>query len=212
MVKKVQNTLVTQMSLINLSLILFGISANIAASAVITGYELSIFRVLNNLSDSLRPLFWTVTQFGSIWGLCAITAVLILTKRYRLSVRLFVTGLAAFILAGWMKAVFVRPRPPYILDDVNIREVALGSGFPSGHAAVATAVTLVLLYAVPKKFHTMLYTIIILVPVSRIYLGVHAPLDVLGGVMLGIIVVISSQIIKGKLNLVTKITGLKLTD
>lgn len=192
--------------------IVFAFSANIAMSSVVSGIELKIFRMINNLPETLSPFFWVVTQFGSFWVLCAITGVLIIIKKYRLSLRLFVTGLTTFVLVALMKLEFVRPRPSYILDQVHIRELAIGSGFPSGHAAVATVILLVLLPYIPRTFRYASIILVILVCLSRIYLGVHAPLDVVAGAMVGIAIVSLSSLIKNKLRFVTKVTNLKLSD
>lgn len=183
----------------------------VAWSRQITGLELAVFRAFNGLPLVWYRFFLVVTQAGSEWMLFGVTLLLIGLRRGRLALRIFACGAAAFLLSQSLKLLVSRPRPEHILDEVHVRELLrFDMGFPSSHTAVATACALVLFPHVPKKWRWLCWLWIGLVAFSRIYLGVHAPLDVIGGFAVGVIVVTTSLLVPGKLHYVRKITGLKL--
>ncbi len=108
--------------------------------------------------------------------------------------RLFLLTAVVALLAGdavstyLFKHTIMRARPCLVLEGVRLLVGCASSGsFPSNHAVNATAlVTLVVLYApfllVPAA------AVALLIGYSRVYVGVHYPLDVLTGSLLGIVV------------------------
>ncbi len=87
--------------------------------------------------------------------------------------------------SSWLKPLFGRIRPCSVLTDINLL-VRCGSGysFPSSHATNISATFTLFIYFYRK--HTVIWiAIILLVSLSRIYVGVHYPLDVVGGFMIG---------------------------
>jgi undecaprenyl-diphosphatase len=75
-----------------------------------------------------------------------------------------------------------------LLDGVVLRESAEGLGFVSGHAAIATAmVTVVWPYLGPRG-RVVAVILDVMVGVGRIHAGAHLPLDVIGGVAIGLLV------------------------
>jgi membrane-associated phospholipid phosphatase len=98
-------------------------------------------------------------------------------------------GTLAWVLASAAKAAADRPRPYEVLADAVLRQQpALGTSFPSSHTAVAVAVIVALLPFVPRPLGIAAIAYAVLVGWSRIYLGVHYPLDVLGGAGIGLAV------------------------
>jgi undecaprenyl-diphosphatase len=92
------------------------------------------------------------------------------------------------ILATVAKSVIGRPRPFASLDEADpLFGSTLGSSFPSGHAATAAA-GVVALAVLTRKAVPALVLLALLVSFSRVYVGVHYPLDVVGGAVLGAIV------------------------
>lgn len=194
-----------------LALLALFITGVAVSSHTLTGGELALFKAINNWPDNLRLLFFAITQLGSAWMLYIITLFLVWKRHYRLAVRIFTAGALASITCEIIKQLIGRPRPEEILVNINLRDsVVIGKGFPSGHTAIATVLVLMLWPVIPAKWRWGLPLIVVTVGLSRMYLGVHAPLDIVGGIAVGVVVTSLSRIVTGKLRLVTKITGMKL--
>jgi undecaprenyl-diphosphatase len=87
--------------------------------------------------------------------------------------------------AGLMKPFFARPRPCHVLVDIHLL-VGCGGGFsmPSSHAANSLGQAFLFSLTIPRlKYH--LYVIAGIIAISRVFVGVHYPGDVLVGAMVG---------------------------
>lgn len=97
---------------------------------------------------------------------------------------------AAYVVASLcttaIKAVADRQRPPVAHDDVSaLVQVPGDASFPSSHAATAFAAAGVVALRYPA-LRLPLFALACIVAVSRVYLGVHYPLDVIAGACLGL--------------------------
>jgi undecaprenyl-diphosphatase len=100
--------------------------------------------------------------------------------------RLWLAVAVAFVVVDdVVKPLFERPRPFEVLSDVRLIDARPNSpSFPSGHAAMAAAGALAGSRMLPAAGYA-LWPLAIVVSLSRIYLGVHWPTDVLAGAVLG---------------------------
>ena len=90
---------------------------------------------------------------------------------------------------GTLKAIVRAPRPFQVLESIEGKRLATATGysFPSGHTTTAASFYSALAFAFKKRKLSIFCAImILLVGLSRLYLGVHWPIDVFGGLVLGI--------------------------
>jgi undecaprenyl-diphosphatase len=90
--------------------------------------------------------------------------------------------------ATGLKALVDRPRPPLrYAEPKTLVPVPHDGSFPSGHAATSFAAATMLSFAYPR-LAPVLYLLAAGVAFSRVYVGVHYPLDVIGGAVLGLVI------------------------
>jgi undecaprenyl-diphosphatase len=131
-------------------------------------------------------LSW-VGRLGLVWIVLACLLAL-LWKRYGL----VVLTVLAVAVSDWtsigLKAIFdvERPSMRYSAPEPLVRAPLDGS-FPSGHAATSFAAATVLSLARPR-WAPAFYLLAVAIGFSRVYVGVHYPLDIVGGAALGVLV------------------------
>ncbi len=171
---------------LGLALLLFILCVIFSRGNDMTEWEISIFLAIYNLNDALWTPFLFITQTGSIHMLGILLLVLLIKKKYHLLLRLLLTATLAYQMTGFAKDIWGRVRPNELLPGIyNLDYVVRGPGFPSGHTALATAMALVVGFYLPRKYQWIVPLWIIGVGLSRIFLGIHAPLDIIGGFAIG---------------------------
>lgn len=151
--------------------------------------EQEAFRVVNSLPDELYAPAWTVMQLGALAAAPATAGVALLAGNRVLARRLMTGGTMAWALAKVVKAVVRRGRPAALLGGVRSRgPESRGLGYLSGHAAVSTALAVAAYPYLGRRGRRLAVASASVVGVSRIYVGAHLPLDVAGGVALGLLV------------------------
>jgi len=141
----------------------------------------------NPVTDFLMPVVTSDTLLRVLYGL---TMALVLWRgntRLRWLVLFSALTLVATdqISATFLKSLFERPRPCHTMIDINLL-VGCGGGFamPSSHAANSMGQAFLFSLSVPKlKYH--LYVIAGIIAISRVFVGVHYPGDVLVGSIVG---------------------------
>lgn len=142
--------------------------------------------LVNNRNEALNNFFKIITQFGSAIVLIIITilcVIFIRDKKYKILVPANLVTIAIINIV--LKNFFLRPRP----NELRLIEET-GYSFPSGHAMASTAFYGLLIYIVHEKVENkilrnticiMLGLLILLISISRIYVGVHYTSDVIAG-------------------------------
>jgi len=152
--------------------------------------ERPLFEAINNLPEALHGVMFAVTQFGGMTSLLVWAAFAWYMLNRRAMILTVLSGWIGWTLAKVVKASVERGRPGAFFDKINLfnGEIFTGYGFPSGHATLAAACAAALFYQLPPRWRKYVLLLVFLVGLSRMYLGAHFPLDILGGWALGAVV------------------------
>lgn len=161
--------------------------------------EIFVFRVVNDHTVLPFVVVWTVMQLGNMVAIPVAAAVAALTRRYRLAIGMLVGGLTTYYLAKVVKDIVPRGRPAELLTDVHIRGAEPhGRGFVSGHAGVVTLLAVLAWPYLGRPVRIAVAVAAGAVLLSRVYVGAHLPLDMVGGAALGLAVAGVIRLILGR--------------
>jgi undecaprenyl-diphosphatase len=151
--------------------------------------EEDVFRAANGASDRLRVPVRAIMQAGTFVTVPLAAGAALALGRRDLAERLAIGGTTAWFLARRVKPLAGRPRPALVLDQVRIREGIEGNlGWVSGHAAVSTTLAAIVAPETTRPVRLVLAGIVTITGFGRMYVGAHLPLDIVGGVGVGLIV------------------------
>lgn len=160
--------------------------------------EVKIFRSANDLPNGAFPPIWTVMQYGTFGAVPVVAAVALAARKPHLATSIAVGGTTAWVTAKAAKRIVARGRPSNLIDGVQQRGTEEGDqGFPSGHAAVSTAITVITWPDISPSWRLPLAALTGLVSFGRMYVGAHLPLDLVGGSALGLALGCVINIVRG---------------
>jgi len=180
----------------------FGVIAQNVIKGTSYAFDQSIILALRDPANPSVPMgpAWVqeaardLTSLGSIIVLAIITlsvsGYLFLARKYAAAWLMIVAVFGGIVLNDLLKSAFARPRPDILYQAAQV----FTSSFPSGHAELSaiTYLTMAVLLAESQTsckiglyFIAVSALLTILIGVSRVYLGVHYPTDVLGGWCIG---------------------------
>lgn len=159
-------------------------------------FHAEIIRFIQSISNPILDNFFIlVTMMGEETFFMVLAAVVFWCIDKDFGYRMGFAYLSNTVINSGIKDIFKLNRP---IGQPGIRslrlETAGGYSFPSGHSQCAASMWTSLMLRIRKRWMYIAGTIlIILVAVSRLYLGVHWPLDVLTGAALGVLWVFVSN-------------------
>ncbi|HSX33807.1 MAG TPA: phosphatase PAP2 family protein [Candidatus Saccharimonadales bacterium] len=155
------------------------------------GWEQQLFRDVNGVSAPK----WLANQIAkplsdAVWALVGLSFVALAVPRFRWRAWQYVAALGSSFVAQYLlEHIIDRPRPALLMHDVVLRAQQGGPGFPSGHVTALTALVLTMWFFVSWPWRALLAALLVAEMWARIFLGVHAPLDVVGGLAMGMLTV-----------------------
>ena len=183
-------------------LLAFGHIADEVVEGDTTKFDQTIllfFRNVNDLSDPIGPpwveeMARDITALGSYAVLsiifCAVVTYLFMARQRGAAIWVLAAVGGGVLLSNVLKLGYERPRPDIVAHAARV----FTSSFPSGHATLS-AITYLTLGALLAGLHgslrfkvyflSLAILLTIAVGISRIYLGVHYPTDVLAGWCIG---------------------------
>lgn len=155
--------------------------------------DIALFRLINGIT---HPLLDPVMHFLSFlleggwifWAVCILLPFIDRRKGKKAALYTFIgITFTDQVLGHLVKFLWNRPRPFLYMEGIKVIGHRWGySSFPSGHADAVFAWTVVLSFFYPKlKWSLYIYSILICI--SRVYCGIHHPLDVIAGAFVGML-------------------------
>ncbi len=186
-----RNTKIVSILVILCLLIFVGI-AYLVGTNNINWFDDAVYSVISKLkSNPMTVFFQFITFFCSTKAIIVmLILILIVARNKKNSLLVIYNTIGCFLLNQGVKFIFERPRP----TGINIIDES-GFSFPSGHSMVSLAFYGLFIYIISTKFippYKKVFSIIglglmiLLIGISRIYLGVHYASDVLAGFLLSL--------------------------
>lgn len=151
--------------------------------------ETAAFQAVNQLPDELMPPAWLVMQAGTLAAGPVAGAVAWRAGKRGLGVRLALDGVGSWAMSKVIKRVYRRPRPRSLIESARVRgKEAAGLGYVSGHAGVAVALGVAAFPHLGPRGRAATVIAVPAIGLTRIYVGAHLPLDVVGGAAMGLAV------------------------
>jgi undecaprenyl-diphosphatase len=170
------------------SLVVFAVTTAPALEGV-PSLERRVFETINGSPGWLEGPMHVLMTLGLMIAVPVVAGIAFLLRHPRAGTAIGVAGMAAYLLAKLGKELVSRERPLAIFEDAEVigrGAVQSGLGFPSGHAAVSTAIVCAVIPFLRTPWRWALLLVPLLVSFGRVYVGAHLPLDVIGGAAIGV--------------------------
>ena len=154
-------------------------------------------------NPTLDIIMQYITESGDVFNMMMFGIVmLIIPKTRRIGITLMILIVLSTLLTGYIKCGVDRDRPDFEYEGVAFPveisrdtyalfcEGSYNASYPSGHAARAMIVGIILGYALSERFPRGAYLMFlypVMISISRIYVLQHFPMDVIGGAVIGVL-------------------------
>jgi membrane-associated phospholipid phosphatase len=152
--------------------------------------ELAVFRAVNELPEVLSGPMRGVQLLGVLAVGPVAAAVAAGLRRWRLALACILVTAEKLLAERIVWQLVTRSRPGTTIPDAIVRgdTPTAGASFVSGHVVLVTGLAWVITPYLRGRWRVAPWVVVALVAFARLYLGAHAPLDVLGGLALGLVV------------------------
>ena len=143
--------------------------------------------IRNPVMTPILKVITTLGNGGAIW--IALTILMLVLPKMRKVGFMTSLSLIGTLLVNnvFLKNVVNRTRPYEVIEGLTyLVRTPVDSSFPSGQSACSFAVACIMFRRLPRKYGVPALILAILIAISRLYVGVHYPSDVLFGTISGI--------------------------
>ena len=192
-----------RIGIIIISLGLFLITGAFVLSNTTITFDKSIQDVIFSMREDFLTVLLKIVTYSANWEIIVVFCVILLTfenTRIKVGIPISIASAVSTIIYKVIKTVYARPRP-----DIGFHLIEQGGlSFPSGHSMTGLVFYGLLFYFIfkygkenraQKALLILLAVLIFLIGFSRVYLGVHYPIDVLAGWFLGTSILTSAIIL-----------------
>ncbi len=176
----------------DITILLMALTASVLLSPLLlqvqslTEWDANAFILINShfTHGPGDPILWAVTQLGSVEFLLILDLALVAIGKRRWAAYLLALIICYSLIGYGMKFIVDRPRPYITYPEIQYMAAIFPGSFPSGHALGISGFC-ALLYKRGNRLLGVALIIAIMVLFTRVFLGMHYPLDVIIGSLIG---------------------------